>query len=124
VPACLPRVLVVDDNVDAADSLGAVLQMLGAEVRVVHDGETALASFDSYRPAIVFLDIGMPAMEGYEVARRMRRSKDAPDAKIIALTGWGQERDRQNSRAAGFDQHLVKPADLGSLQAVLNSVTR
>ena len=124
VAASLTRVLVVDDNVDAADSLGAVLQMLGAEVRVVHDGEAALASFSSYRPAVVFLDIGMPVMDGYEVARRMRRCKEARDAKIIALTGWGQERDRENSRAAGFDHHLIKPADLGSLRAVLNSVTR
>src|SRR5205814_1732660 len=105
----LTRVLVVDDNVDAADGLGALLEMLGAEVRVVHDGEGALAALASYQPAVVFLDIGMPSMDGYEVARRMRRHAVARDAKIVALTGWGQERDRANARAAGFDHHLVKP---------------
>jgi len=123
-PAGLPRVLVVDDNVDAADSLGALLQMLGAEVLVVHDGKAALDSLDSYRPAVIFLDIGMPSMDGYEVARRMRGRAEARDAKLIALTGWGQERDRLNSREAGFDHHLIKPADLGALRAVLRSVAR
>jgi signal transduction histidine kinase len=123
-PVQLPRVLVVDDNVDAAESLGALLTMLGAEVRVVHDGEAALASLGSYRPAVIFLDIGMPAMDGYEVARRLRGREETREAKLIALTGWGQERDRQNSRAAGFDHHLIKPADLGALQAVLRSVAR
>ena len=122
--ASLPRVLIVDDNVDAADSLGALLQMLGAEVRVVHDGESALASLGNYRPAVVFLDIGMPQMDGYEVARRMRGREEARNAKLIALTGWGQERDRLNSRAAGFDHHLIKPADLGALKAVLSSLAR
>jgi CheY-like chemotaxis protein/two-component sensor histidine kinase len=123
-PAGLPRVLVVDDNVDAADSLGALLQMLGAEVLVVHDGKAALDSLDSYRPAVIFLDIGMPSMDGYEVARRMRGRAEARDAKLIALTGWGQERDRLNSREAGFDHHLIKPADLGALKTVLRSVAR
>ena len=120
----LPRVLVVDDNVDAADGLGALLEMLGAEVRVVHDGEAALAALASYQPAVVFLDIGMPVMDGYEVARRMRRGALAEGAMIVALTGWGQERDRANARAAGFDHHLVKPPDLDALQTVLNSVSR
>ncbi|HUP29947.1 MAG TPA: ATP-binding protein [Usitatibacter sp.] len=120
----LPRVLVVDDNVDAADSLGALLQMLGAEVRVVHDGEAALAALGNYQPAVVFLDLGMPGMDGYELARRMRQRHEARDAKLIALTGWGQERDRENSRAAGFDHHLIKPADVGALKAVLSSVAR
>ena len=124
LPMTLPRVLVVDDNVDAASSLGALLQMLGAEVRVVHDGEAALASLSSYRPAVIFLDIGMPSMDGYEVARRMRGREETREAKLIALTGWGQQRDRDNSRAAGFDHHLIKPADLGALQAVLRSVAR
>jgi signal transduction histidine kinase len=120
----LPRVLVVDDNVDAADGLGALLELLGAEVRVVHDGEAALASVASYQPTVVFLDIGMPVMDGYEVARRLRRDALAQGAKIVALTGWGQERDRANARAAGFDHHLVKPPDVGALQAVLDSVSR
>jgi len=120
--AALPRVLVVDDNVDAADSLGALLQMLGAQVRVVHDGEAALESLRTYQPAVVFLDLGMPGMDGYEVARRMRQRREAAETKLVALTGWGQERDRENSRAAGFDHHLVKPADLGELKTLLNSV--
>ncbi|HEY6820509.1 MAG TPA: ATP-binding protein [Burkholderiales bacterium] len=116
----LARVLVVDDNRDAANSLGALLRMLGAEVDVVHDGESALRAFGVQRPEVVLLDIGMPGMDGYEVARRLRERTDARDVLLVALTGWGQEKDRLNSKAAGFDHHLIKPADLGALRSLLD----
>ena len=113
-------VLVVDDNKDAADSLASLLAMLGADVRVAHSGAQALDTLQSYRPSVVFLDLGMPEMDGYEVARRIRARGDAGGMRLVALTGWGQERDRKLTKAAGFDEHLIKPADLAALQAVLS----
>jgi signal transduction histidine kinase len=118
----LTRVLVVDDNHDAADSLGALLQMLGADVRVAHDGETALETFETFHPAAVFLDLGMPGMDGFEIARWIRARPDGQDTTLIALTGWGQERDRRRTEEAGFSIHLAKPADLDTLQDVLMSL--
>jgi signal transduction histidine kinase len=115
------RVLIVDDNRDAADSLGALLQVLGAEVRVVHSGPNALETLERFKPEVVFLDIGMPEMDGYEVARRIRGRDEWRALRLVALTGWGQERDRRLSKAAGFDHHLIKPADVETLQAVLNA---
>jgi PAS domain S-box-containing protein len=121
-PVALPklrRVLVVDDNQDAADSLGMLLRFLGAEVEVVHDGRAALDAMKTFRPAVVLLDLGMPGMSGLEVARRMREDTDMRDATLVALTGWGQRDDRRRTREAGFDYHLVKPADVGTLQSIL-----
>jgi CheY-like chemotaxis protein len=114
-------VLVVDDNRDAADSLGQLLELMGADVRVVYSGERALDALASHRPAMVFLDIGMPQMDGYEVARRMRARPEGRVARLIALTGWGQEKDRRLSAAAGFDHHLTKPPDAGELRELLAS---
>jgi len=118
----LPRVLVVDDNRDAADSLGAVLQMLGADVRVTHDGKAALDTIAGFQPSALFLDLGMPNLNGHEVAKLIRARPDAHDTVLIAVTGWGQESDRRKSEASGFNHHLVKPADVGALQAVLASL--
>ena len=118
----LPRVLVVDDNPDAADSLGVVLQLLGADVHVAHDGNAALDAVASFHPAAVFLDIGMPNMDGYEVAKKIRARPDAHHTVLIALTGRGQEKDRRQTEASGFKHHLVKPADVSALQAVLASL--
>jgi two-component system, sensor histidine kinase len=118
----LPRAMVVDDNVDAAESLAALLRLLGAEVHVVHDGAAAVQALDTFSPAVVFLDLGMPGMDGYETARRMRARPAARDTLLIAVTGWGQERDRSQTTAAGFSQHLVKPAELDALQAILASL--
>ena len=117
----MTRALVVDDNHDAADSLGALLRMMGADVRVAHDGERALAIYDAFRPAVVFLDLGMPGMDGFETAQHLRSRPDSRDVLLVALTGWGQERDRRRTEAAGFDRHLAKPADLETLQDVLLS---
>ena len=116
------RILIVDDNRDAAESLGVLLEFLGASVMVVHDGPAALAALDVHRPSAVLLDIGMPGMDGYEVARRMRARPDGGALLLIALTGWGQAQDQALSRQAGFDHHLVKPADIEQLQALLGRV--
>ncbi len=114
-------ILVVDDNVDAAESLGTLLELLGAEVGVALGGQEALEAY-ARRPAdVVLLDIGMPGIDGYEVARRLRADHPDRAAKIVALTGWGQEEDRRRARAAGFDHHLVKPIDIKALQALLES---
>lgn len=122
-PVLAPRrILVVDDNRDSADSLEMVLQFLGADVQTVYDGPAALQALDSYRPSVVFLDIGMPGMNGYEVAERMREHPDREAITLIALTGWGQKEDLRRSREAGFDCHLVKPVDVDALQALLASL--
>jgi len=110
---------VIDDNHDAADSLGMLLKFLGADAYVVYDGPSALQALHIYRPAVVFLDIGMPGMDGHEVARYVRQSPEFRDVMLIAMTGWGQEEDRRRSKAAGFDHHLVKPANADALQALL-----
>jgi signal transduction histidine kinase/ActR/RegA family two-component response regulator len=116
------RVLVVDDNRDAADSLGVLLGFLGYVVEVAHDGLGALRAFERFRPALVLLDLGMPEMDGYEVARRLRAQPDGQGLVIVALTGWGQEEDRLRSRQAGFDHHLVKPTDIDALQRLFAEV--
>jgi signal transduction histidine kinase/CheY-like chemotaxis protein len=116
------KVLIVDDNQDAADSLGALLEVMGADVRVAYDGRTGLDIMDHFHPSAVFLDLGMPDMDGYEVAHQIRSRPDSHDTVLIALTGWGQERDRRRTAEAGFNRHLAKPADLETLQSVLTSI--
>jgi CheY-like chemotaxis protein len=118
------RVLVVDDNEDAGDSLAQILSMLGAEVRVARDGHGALAAFPEFAPRVVLLDIGMPGMNGYDTARALRSLEGGGDAMLVALTGWGQEEDRRSAAEAGFHHHLVKPAELPALQALLASAAR
>jgi CheY-like chemotaxis protein len=113
------RILIVDDNRDAAASLGMVLKHLGADVHLAYDGEEALAMFDESAPALVLLDIGMPGMDGYEVARRLRARERGREAAIVALTGWGEEEDRRRAQEAGFEHHLVKPAKIDVLQKLL-----
>jgi CheY-like chemotaxis protein len=113
------RILVVDDNVDAANTLNLLLRSLGHETCVVHDGVKALKMAVEFRPDVVLLDIGMPGLDGYEVARRLNSLKKERRFRIVAVTGWGQESDRERSRAAGFDLHLIKPVDAGTLQRAL-----
>jgi PAS domain S-box-containing protein len=115
------RVLVVDDNRDAAMSMCMLLKFLGTDVRAAFNGPEALAAMAEYKPAVVLLDIGMPEMDGYEVARRIREQKEFDDVTLIALTGWGQEDDRRRSQSAGFDYHLTKPADISALETLLRS---
>jgi len=113
------RVLVVDDNVDAAELLGEVLELDGHEVSIAHDGVEALERAGSFTPDVVFLDIGLPGMDGYEVARRLRERLGKATPRLVAVTGYGQAGDRQRSREAGFDAHLVKPAELDTVRALV-----
>ncbi len=116
------RILIVDDNVDAADSMAMVLRLAGHEVITAHGGKAALESQAAFRPAIVLLDIGLPGIDGYEVARRLRRLPGGESLFIIAVSGYGNEDDRRRSREAGFDRHLIKPVDDATLQAMVRNV--
>ena len=116
------RVLIADDNKDAADSLAMLLELDGYEVRVAHGGHAAVALAQAFRPELVLLDIGMPELDGYEVAALLRKEAWGKAIQLIALTGWGQESDRRHSKAAGFDRHLTKPVDLDALNAVLQEL--
>jgi PAS domain S-box-containing protein len=118
------RILLVDDNRDAANSFGILLKFLGADVKVLYDGRSALETLRIYRPSVLILDIGMPGLDGYEVARRVRRDSEFCDLVLIALTGWGQEEDRRRTREAGFDYHLVKPVEISAVRAVLASLEK
>jgi PAS domain S-box-containing protein len=118
-PSPRRRILVVDDNIDAADSLAILLSCSGAEVRVAYDGPSALTAAHDFRPEVVFLDIGLPGMSGYEVARCLRTDSGFRPTLLIALTGYGQESDRRRAQDAGFDAHLVKPTDLDAVRALL-----
>jgi len=112
------RVLIVDDNIDAAESLALLLGALGHETRLAHDGEQALAAVAAFRPDLVMLDIGLPRLNGYEVARRIRSGPE-PGPQLIALTGWGQDEDRRRAKEAGFDLHLTKPVELEVLTGIM-----
>jgi PAS domain S-box-containing protein len=116
------RLLIVDDNQDAAESLALLLRLQGHEVRVAHDGPSALATATSCLPHMVFLDIGMPGMDGYEVARRMREQPGLKTVVLAALTGWGQQEDRRRTFEAGFDHHLVKPLEAKTLERLLDQL--
>jgi CheY-like chemotaxis protein len=111
--------LVVDDNHDAADSLAMFLKFLGATVRVAYDGAAAIEMVDKSQPEIVLLDIGMPMLDGYEVARRLRALPEGRNLLLVAMTGWGQEEDKRRTAQAGFDHHLVKPVDPVKLEKLL-----
>ena len=117
------RILIVDDNKDSAESLTLLMRMLGHEVRMAHDGETALEIARQFSPDIVVLDIGLPRLSGLEVARRLRHDLGLRDTLLIAMTGYGQEEDRRRSQGAGFNAHLVKPVDFGELRALLERFT-
>ena len=114
------RILVVDDIVDTSESFAELLDLWGHQVRTAHSGPTALALARLFCPEVVILDIGMPGMDGFEVARRLRRQHQGQSLLVVALTGYGQESDRQKSQAAGFDHHLVKPVDLNALRELLD----
>jgi signal transduction histidine kinase len=113
------RVLVVDDNRDAASSLAMLLKVMGNDVRTAHDGEEAVHAASEFRPDVVLCDIGLPKMNGYEVARAIRERPWSKHMALIAVTGWGQDEDRRQSEEAGFDRHLVKPVDPQTLMKLL-----
>jgi signal transduction histidine kinase/CheY-like chemotaxis protein len=114
------RILIVDDSRDGGESLAMLLRVLGGEVALAHSGRQALDCVTTFRPDVILLDIGMPGMDGYEVARRIRANPANRHMQLIALTGWGQDEDRQRSAAAGFNHHLVKPADVDQLRQLLS----
>jgi CheY-like chemotaxis protein/nitrogen-specific signal transduction histidine kinase len=116
------RVLVVDDNRDAAESLGVLLALLGIETMTAHSGPVALEALDEFQPSVILLDLGMPGMDGYEVAQRVRQHPLGRRVTLVALTGWGLQVDKQKSQDVGFDHHLVKPVDLEVLRQVLDSL--
>lgn len=113
------RVLVVDDNRDAADSLALLLELSGYQVATAADGYSALTAARGFRPEVVLLDIGLPGLDGYAVVQRLRQDPDTRSAHVIAISGYGGEEQRERSRQAGFDLHLVKPVDPEFLQRLL-----
>lgn len=114
------RVLVIDDDVDCADTVAMVLRRLGAEVRVAYSGAAGMTLCENFDPELVFLDIGMPQMDGYATVKALRVQDGARRRRIVALTGWGQVEDQERTLAVGFDHHLVKPADIAQLRALLH----
>lgn len=118
------RVLIVDDNIDAAQTLSALLEIAGHKTMVAHDGYEGLRMTEQFHPEVIFLDIGMPGMNGYEVARVVRKMPGMEAVTIVALTGWGAERDREMSKKAGFDDHLTKPASRASVNLLLSKIHR
>ena len=117
------RVLVVDDNVDAAESLAGILELGGHAIRVAHDGFQAIRTALEFSPEIAFLDLGMPGKNGYEVARTLRRTPGLEGIRLVALTGWGSAEDRARSKEAGFDQHLTKPAEFAVVDRLLAEIS-
>jgi CheY-like chemotaxis protein len=116
------RILIVDDNIDAADSIAMLLSMEGHETRAVHTARAALLAVPDFDPEVVLLDIGLPEMDGYEVARRLRAQNGKHRMRLVAVTGYGQPADRRRAHAAGFDEHMVKPVEPNVLQDFLRVV--
>lgn len=114
------RILVVDDNADAAESLAVLLALQGHETRLALTGAEALEAAWAFGPDVALLDLGLPAMDGYELAARLRAMPQLRGIRLVALTGYGRSEDRQRTRAAGFDDHLVKPVDLAALTRALS----
>jgi DNA-binding response OmpR family regulator len=115
------RILLADDNQDFANSLAAVLRRMGNEVRVEHDGPAALSAAENFRPDVAFLDIGLPRMNGFDLARRLRALPVTAHSVLVAVTGWGQPADRQLAKEAGFDDYMVKPVEIARIQALLRA---
>jgi CheY-like chemotaxis protein len=122
VPELRHRVVIADDNRDGADSLAMLLNLSGFEVYTAHTGPEALEAAIRYEPRVAILDIGMPGMNGYELARRIRVEAWGTRMMLIAVTGWGQEQDKLKAQAAGFDHHFTKPVDFSALEQVLRSL--
>jgi len=116
------KILVVDDNHDSALSLAMMLSIMGHDTRTAHDGESALATAETFLPDVVLLDIGLPKLNGYEVAQRIRGNAWGASMYLIAITGWGQEEDRQRSREVGLNLHMVKPVEPAALEELLASL--
>ena len=115
------RILLADDNVDFATSLATLLEACGHEVGVTHDGMAALEKAPAFKPELCFLDIGLPRLHGYDLARRLRELPETRDALLVAISGWGQPEDKRRSREAGFHHHLAKPVDFEQIEALLEA---
>ncbi|HKX39196.1 MAG TPA: response regulator, partial [Burkholderiales bacterium] len=113
------RILLADDNLDFASTFAMLLRRMGNDVRVEHDGPAALAAAAEFKPQVAFLDIGLPRLNGFDLARRLRELPAMNGAKLIAVTGWGQPADRQLATEAGFDDYMVKPVEIERIQAIL-----
>jgi len=118
------RVLIVEDNLDAAESLVRLLRLSGHEVQAAYDGKQAIAEAEKFLPDVALLDIGLPDVSGYDVARHVRGQPWGKEMMLIALTGWGQEEDKRQTKEAGFDQHIVKPVDPESLLKMLEGFSK
>ena len=116
------RILLVDDNVDFVASLALILQASGHEVRVTHDGLEALEVATTFQPDFIFLDIGLPGLNGYDVARNLRQLPSTQRSILVAITGWGQAGDKRRAREAGFDHHVVKPVEPTEIHAILTRI--
>jgi CheY-like chemotaxis protein len=112
---------VVDDNLDALESLSSLVTRLGNEVRRAQDGHEAVQVARTFQPEIVLMDLGMPKLNGYEAARRIRQEPWGHEIVLVATTGWGQDEDRRRTAEAGFDRHLVKPIEIASLREILSA---
>jgi CheY-like chemotaxis protein len=121
-PMARHRILVVDDNVDSANSLALMLDLMGNEVRTAHDGLEGVAAAAAYRPDMILLDIGMPKLNGYDACRRIREQPWGKGILIVAVTGWGQDEDQRRSQEAGFNHHLVKPVGPAQLENLLGEL--
>ena len=119
----MPKIMVVDDNQDTAELMGEVLRLLGNEVAVASNGEEAISSAAQIRPDVMFMDIGLPGMDGYAVARALRSQPETAATVLIAVTGYGQCEDVRMAHEAGFDHHVVKPADLNRIGEILASLS-
>jgi CheY-like chemotaxis protein len=113
------KILVVDDNHDSALSMAMMLSIMGHDTRTAHDGESAVATAESFLPDVILLDIGLPKLNGYEVAQRIRENAWGTSMYLIAVTGWGQDEDRQRSSEVGLNQHMVKPVEPAALEKLL-----
>jgi CheY-like chemotaxis protein len=113
------RIVVVDDLADAADSLAAMLQMMGHDTRTAYDGVEAVQAVAAFKPEVVFLDIGLPKLNGYDAAVSIRAQPGGKQVVLVAVTGWGQEQDRRRAADAGFDHHLTKPVDPQTVEALI-----
>ena len=116
------KILVVDDNHDSALSLAMMLSIMGHDTRTAHDGESALSTAETFLPDVVLLDIGLPKLNGYEVAQRIRETSWGASMYLIAVTGWGQDEDRQRSSEVGLNLHMVKPVEPSALEKVLETL--
>ena len=113
------KILVVDDNHDSALSMAMMLQIMGHETRTAHDGESAVSTAETFLPEVILLDIGLPKLNGYEVAQRIRETTWGQTMYLIAVTGWGQDEDRQRSSEVGLNLHMVKPVEPAALEKLL-----